>query len=339
MITIAVDAMGGDYAPTEIVRGALEACQQNRHVHVILVGNEPRIKREIRKPIPNLSIVHTDEVIDMDENPSQALKKKKRASIVLAAELVRDGHAEAVLSAGNTGALLEVAVFILGRLRGIRRPAIATFWPTQKGYSLLLDSGANADNKPEHLLQFALMGSLFAEKILGILSPSVGLLNIGEESSKGTVVLQEAFELIKRTDLNFIGNIEPHTFLQGEALVAVCDGFVGNMVLKTAESVAEFLFEVIKKELTKRLHTKVLSGLLKPTFRAIKKRLDYAEYGAAPFLGVNGVCLKSHGKSKARAIKNAINTAERMVKSQIMAELTHLAEELKGPSFALTKSE
>lgn len=328
MTTIALDAMGGDYAPSEIVRGALEACQ-DRRTKLILVGDEHKIKREIRRMPSNLSIVHTDEVIAMDESPTQALKKKKKASVVIAAQMVRDGQAQALLSAGNTGALLEAAVFILGRTPHVRRPAIATFWPTRKSFSLLLDSGANADCKPEHLLQFALMGSLFAEKILGLHNPTVGLLNIGEESHKGTAELQEAYGLIKNTPLNFVGNIEPAGFLMGEAQVAVCSGFVGNMVLKTAEGVSEFLFEVIKKELKKRLHTKVLSGLLRPTFRAIGKKLDYAEYGAAPFLGVNAVCLKSHGKSRAKAIRNAILTASRMVESDIMRDLSHVVEDPK----------
>lgn len=327
MLTIAIDAMGGDYAPAEIVRGALEAAREERQAHLVLVGDELRIKREIRRSNPAISIVHTEEYIGMEESPSAALKKKKRASIVLAAQLVKSGQAEAVLSAGNTGALLEAAVFILGRIHGIRRPAIATFWPTQKGVGMLLDSGANADNKPEHLLQFALMGSRYAEKMLGIHSPTVGLLNIGEESSKGTASHQEVYELLRTAPINFIGNIEPAGFLHGGAHIVVCDGFVGNMVLKTAEGVSEFLFEIIKKELKKRLHTKVLSGLLRPTFRAIGRRLDYAEYGAAPFLGVNGICLKSHGKSKAKAIKNAVHSALRMARSGIMEELSAVAAE------------
>lgn len=330
MTRVAVDAMGGDYAPAEITRGALEACQ-DRRVQLVLVGNEEKIRREIRKLPPNLAIHHTDEVISMEEPPSQAIKKKRRASLVLAAELVRNGEANALLSAGNTGALLEASVFILGRMRGIRRPAIATFWPTRNGFSLLLDSGANAECKAEHLLQFALMGSLFAERVFGIHSPRVGLLNIGEESHKGTQELQEAFHLLQESHLNFVGNIEPAGFLLGEATVAVCSGFIGNMVLKTAEGVSEFLFDVIKKELTKRVHTKVLSGFLRPTFRAIRKQLDYAEYGAAPFLGVNAVCLKSHGKSKAKAIKNAVYSAIHIVESGVMEELSHLTDSQKEP--------
>lgn len=333
MTTIAVDAMGGDYAPSEIIRGAVEACQ-DRRVHIVLVGDEKRIKREVRRPLQNLSIFHTDEKIDMDESPSQALKKKKRASIILAAHLVRDGHANAVLSAGNTGAILETSVLTLGRLHGIRRPAIATTWPTQKGIGLLLDSGANADSKPEHLMQFALMGALFSEKVLGVRDPVVGLLNIGEEPNKGPIELQEAFSLLKKTPLNFVGNVEPTHFLAGDVDVAVCNGFTGNLTLKTAEAVAEWLFEVIKKELKRRFHTKVLSGLLKPTFRSIGKRLDYAEYGAAPFLGVNGICLKSHGKSKAKAIRNAVQTAQRMVDSGIIEELSRLAESIRIPAAA-----
>ncbi|MCL5056120.1 MAG: phosphate acyltransferase PlsX [Firmicutes bacterium] len=329
MVTIALDAMGGDYAPSEIVRGALEACHQDRSLEVILVGDEKRIKRDIRKPLPNLSILHTDEVVEMHESPSQALKKKKKASIILAANLVKNGEAQAVLSAGNTGAILETSVLTLGRLKGIRRPAIATSWPTHKGVALLLDSGANANNKPEHLVQFALMGSVFVEKIRGITSPAIGLLNIGEEPNKGPSEIQEAFQMLQKSKLNFIGNVETTGFLAGEVDVAVCDGFVGNMVLKTAEAVSEFLFDVIKKELRRRFHTKVLSGFLKPTFRSIGKRIDYIEYGAAPFLGVNGICLKSHGKSKAKAIKNAIFTADQMVKIKILEEMSTLVEEVK----------
>jgi glycerol-3-phosphate acyltransferase PlsX len=329
MVTIALDAMGGDYAPSEIVRGALEACHQDQALHVVLVGDEKKIKRDIRRPVSNLSIFHTDEVVEMHESPSHALKKKKKASIVLAATLVKNGEAQAVLSAGNTGAILETSVLTLGRLKGIRRPAIATSWPTHRGVALLLDSGANANNKPEHLVQFALMGSLFVEKIRGIMRPAVGLVNIGEESNKGPLEIQEAFQMLQRSKLNFVGNIETTGFLAGEVDVAVCDGFVGNMVLKTAEAVSEFLFDVIKKELRRRFHTKVLSGFLKPTFRSIGKRIDYTEYGAAPFLGVNGICLKSHGKSKAKAIKNAILTACQMVEIRILDEMSSLAEEVK----------
>ena len=302
--------MGGDNAPKAIVEGALFALK-DFHCEIILIGDENRIKTCIgSQSVPSsLSILHTNEAVAMNENPTAALRQKKKTSVFLATEQVKKGLADAIISAGNTGALLEVAVLTLGRLKGIRRPAIVTPMPTPKGLALLLDAGANSDNKPEHLLQFGIMGSIYAEKVLGRKKPKVGLLNIGKEPNKGNAILLEARELLEHAPVNFIGNVEPFGFLDGEVDVVVCDGFVGNMVLKTAEAVSEKIFSILKKEFSMSFTRKIGALLLLPAFKSIKSRLDQAEYGGAPFLGVNGICLKSHGRANPRAIRNAIKVA------------------------------
>lgn len=309
---IALDAMGGDHAPMAPVEGALQAIK-DFGCEILLVGDEQKIKACLGghgQPLPEgLSILHTDEAIAMNESPTAALRQKKKASVALATEQVRSGAADAIISAGNTGALLEAAVLGLGRLKGIKRPAIVTPWPTESGTGLLLDAGANSDNRPEHLLQFAIMGSVYAEKVLGLKSPRVGFLNIGKETNKGNLVILDARELMENAPLNFVGNVEPMGFLEGEVDVAVCDGFVGNMVLKTGEAVAERIFSIMKEEFTRSLWTKMAAMMLKPALKGIKARLDHTEYGGAPFLGVNGICLKSHGRANARAIRNAIKAA------------------------------
>lgn len=314
--------MGGDHAPFAVVEGALLALK-DFNCEIILVGEEPKILASIgrRRLPPGLSILHTTEVIEMNENPTNALRQKKRASVLLAAEQVNNGMAEALISAGNTGALLEVAVLTLGRLKGIRRPAIVTPWPTSRGTALLLDAGANSDNRAEHILQFGIMGSIYAEKVVGIKNPRIGFLNIGKEPNKGNAVILEAKELIKNVPVNFIGNVEPFGFLDGEADVVVCDGFVGNMVLKTAEAVAERIFSLLKEEFSRSLMRKVATLMLLPAFKNIKARLDQAEYGGAPFLGVNGICLKSHGRANSRAIRNAVKVAVEAYKNKMIPAL------------------
>jgi glycerol-3-phosphate acyltransferase PlsX len=318
-ITIAVDAMGGDFAPAEIVRGALQAIREE-DVSLILVGDEARIRNELAAhELPSrLEIVHTSEYISMEESPSAAVRKKKNASMAVAARLVKEGKAQALVSAGNTGALMEVALLTFGRIHGIKRPAIATVWPVKNGRAMLLDAGANAECKPEHLLQFARMGTIYCEKVLEVSNPRVGLINIGEEPGKGNPLTVHAFQLLKGSNLNFYGNVEVREFINGFVDIAVCDGFTGNIVLKTAEGVAALMTQILKDSIPKTLIRKIGAFLLKPVFRELRNKLDSSEYGGAPFLGLKGICIKSHGRANAKAVKNAIKVAEKSVKSRFI---------------------
>ncbi len=321
---IALDAMGGDYAPEEIIKGALAALNLNKGLHIILVGREEVIQQYLPENIEKnrISLCHCDEVIAMDEHPAIAYRKKKNASISVATHLVKEEKADAVVSAGSTGAQMVAALFGLGRIPGIDRPAIGTVIPTLAGPKLLLDAGANADCKPEHLVQFAQMGSIYAEKILGYTRPRVGLVNIGEEPTKGNELTLQAYELLsKTTDINFTGNIEGRDIPYGRADVMVCDGFVGNTILKVIEGTAGAIFSLMKQELTKNLTSKVGTALLAPGLKALKARLDYAEYGGAPLLGVKGISIICHGSSKAPAIKNAIRVAMECLENNIVETL------------------
>lgn len=304
---IAVDAMGGDYAPGEIVSGAVLAAKQ-LNCDIILVGDEQEISALLPQNC-SVEIRHATEVIAMDESPAVAVRRKKDASIVVATKMVKQGYADAVVSAGSTGAQMTAALLGLGRIRGVKRPAISTLLPTAQGPKVLLDSGANTDSKPEHLVQFAHMGSIYAEKVLGMARPSVALLNIGAEESKGNELTTATYQLLKKEQLNFVGNIEPRDLPAGEADVIVCDGFVGNIVLKLAEGLGGFLMDTIKQELNSSYRYKLGGALAAPGLKNIKKLMDYSEYGGAPLLGVDGVSIISHGSSKSKAIKNAVKVA------------------------------
>lgn len=317
---IALDAMGGDYAPREIVRGAWEACRE-AGMEIILVGDEKTLLDEVNMlggSCSGIEIVHAAETITMDEAPAVAVRRKKKSSVVMAAEMVRDGCAEAMVSAGSTGATMAAALLRWGRIPGIDRPAIAGVLPTAKGVVVLLDVGANVDCKPKHLMQFGIMGSLYANRILGIKSPLVGLLNVGEESTKGNELTQETFPLLRNSALNFCGNIEGRDIFQGTIDVAVCDGFVGNVVLKTGEGLAEVLMKMIKQEMQHSSLAKIGATLTLPAFKNLKRKLDYSEYGGAPLLGVNGVAIVCHGSSKAMAIKNAMYRARESVENGLI---------------------
>ncbi|MBO8167815.1 MAG: phosphate acyltransferase PlsX [Thermoanaerobacteraceae bacterium] len=309
---IAVDAMGGDYAPEEIVAGAL-AAKRDFGYQVVLVGDEARLAKLVGSA--NIEIVHASQVIHMDESPAVAVRQKKDASIVVATRLVKEGEAQAVVSAGSTGAQMTAALFGLGRIRGIKRPAISTILPTENGGKVLLDSGANTDCKPEHLVQFAYMGSIYAEKVLGIENPSVGLLNIGAEETKGNELTVATYQLLKEANLNFVGNIEPRDIPKGRVDVIVCDGFVGNTVLKLAEGLGMFLIGKIKEQLTGSFRSKIGAALVAPSLKEIKKMMDYSEYGGAPLLGINGVSIICHGSSRAKAIRNAVKAAATCVEN------------------------
>jgi glycerol-3-phosphate acyltransferase PlsX len=316
---IAVDGMGGDYAPEAIVEGAVLAAQQY-NADVLLVGDETRLERELdRLQAHKLSIAvcHASEVVHMDEAPGMALRRKRFSSIRIAIELVRSGEAQAVVSAGNTGAALAAATMILRPLKGIDRPAIATLLPTQKGFTVLIDAGANVDCKSTQLLQFGIMGNVFAKCVFGKPSPAVGLLAIGEEDTKGNDVTREAFLMLKQSHLNFIGNVEGKYFFRGIADVVVCDGFIGNIALKMCEGLAEMYGQSLKAGLTKTLWRRLAAMLMRPAFNDIRQRVDASEYGGAPLLGVNGTCIIAHGNSTPKAIKNAIHMAKRFIEERV----------------------
>lgn len=323
MMRIAVDAMGGDYAPGEIIKGALRAAVAYPDIKLILVGPQDKIMENIpeNKLQPNMEIYQASEVIGMDEHPAAAIKKKKDASIVVATRLVKEGYADALVSAGSTGAQMAAALLGLGRIRGISRPAICTVLPTLQDGKLLLDVGANPDAKPENLLQYGVMGSVYAEMILGIKTPRVALLNIGSEEGKGNELVQQAYELFKNSSLNFIGNIEGRDIPYGAADVIVCDAFVGNIVLKTIEGMASSLFQLIKEKITSNSVRKVGALLIKPGLKEIAHTLDYSEYGGAPLLGVNGTSIICHGSSKEQAIYNAIRVAKGCAEERIIDKI------------------
>jgi len=319
VIKIAVDAMGGDFAPDEIVKGCCQAVRELPEVEVVLVGNEEQIVKLLKRcDASRISTVNASQVIGMDESPVSAVREKKDASINVAAQLVKDKKADAIVSAGNTGAFMAAALFKLGRIPGVERPAIATIFPTDSGKVLCLDMGANSDNRPKHLQQFGEMGSVYAEHVMHVKSPRVGLLNIGEEPEKGNELTTAAYPLLKQSRINFIGMVESKEILTGKVDVVVCDGFVGNLILKFGESVSSFVVNLLKKELSKNPITWLASLMLLPVFLSLKKKIDYDEFGGAPILGVDGICIKAHGRARAKAIKNAVRVASEAVAEDII---------------------
>ncbi len=327
---IAVDAMGGDFAPREIIKGALQAAAEYG-IEVILVGDEAQINAELagNNSSGMVSVVHASEVISMGEHPAVAVRRKKNSSIVRATRLVKEGEADAVVSAGSTGAAMASALLNMGRIKGIDRPAIAGVLPNEKGYTVLLDVGANVDCKPQHLLQFGIMGYQYAKKILGNTSPRVGLLSNGEEDTKGNETTLAAFPLLKGAGINFIGNVEGRDIFEGTADVVVCDGFAGNVVLKAGEGMARMLLKMMKEEIAKSLLAKMGTLMAGPALKCLQKRLDYAEYGGAPLLGVNGVSVICHGSSRAKALKNAIRVARESVDNRLVEAISLNIESIK----------
>jgi phosphate acyltransferase len=325
---IALDAMGGDFAPKATILGAIEASKITKD-EIILVGSEPIIRAELENQkklkIPNIKIVHAAESIAMDESPSQALRQKKDSSLAVAARLVSEGKADALVSAGNSGAVMAFALLYLGRIPGVSRPAILTMMPSLAGACAILDVGANVDCKPKHLFQFALMGDIYVKTIFDVPKPRVGLLSIGEEPTKGNEASLEAFGLLKGANINFIGNVEGRDIGQGKTDVAVCDGFTGNILLKFGEGIAEMILKVIREEL--KAHPLAWASLpfLWAALKDLRKKMDYTEYGGAPLLGVNGVTIISHGSSNPKAIKNAIMVASRFAEKNVNKEI---AEEI-----------
>jgi len=320
--------MGGDYAPSVTVEGAVETADEREDIHVILVGDEGVIGRELKKKRHNasrVSLVHASQVVEMHDAPTVAIRKKKDSSIRIGIELVKSGRADAFVSAGHSGVVMATSLLLLGAAKGVYRPAIAAIMPNLRDTFVLLDAGANVDCKPENLLQFALMGNTYCKMVLGRTEPRVGLLSIGEEDTKGNELTKEAFKLLKTTQLNFIGNVEGKDMFTGRADVIVCDGFIGNIALKISEGLAETIIKMLKREITSVSTGRVGYLLMKPAIRNFKKRTDYDEYGGAPLLGLNGTCIISHGRSTAKAIKNALTVAsdyaEKKVSSAISADI------------------
>ena len=323
---LAIDAMGGDNAPKEIVLGAMKAVQSFHDIHIMLVGNETKIKEHLTNS-ERIEIIHTDEVILAADEPVRAVRRKKNASMVLAARQVADGNADACISAGNTGALMAAGLFVVGRIEGIERPALTPTLPTIGGEGfLLLDVGANVDAKPEHLVQYAIMGSLYSEKVRGVLKPRVGLLNIGTEEKKGNELSKQAFELLRKADILFVGNVEARDLLDGVADVVVTDGFTGNMVLKTMEGTALSIFKMLKGALTSSLKSKLAAAVLKPDLVELKNKMDYSEYGGAGLFGLKAPVIKAHGSSDANAVFHAIRQAREMVDKKVTETIKETME-------------
>src|SRR5512134_655832 len=337
---IAVDAMGGDHAPREVVRGAIRAAQEYG-LSLILVGQEERIRAELRAADSagaGIEVAHASEVVVMCEVPVLALRRKRDSSIRVGLSLVREGKAASFISAGNSGAVMAGGLLVLKKIRGVDRPAIAATIPTPHGPVVLIDAGANVDCKPAHLLQFGYMGEAYARKILGISRPRVGVVSIGEEEVKGTDLTRDTGELFRRTGLRFVGNVEGHDFFAGKADVFVCDGFVGNVALKTMEGMAQALGQFLKHEIAKSPLAKVGALLAERALRGVKKKLDYEEYGGAPLLGVRGGVAICHGSSRERAIKNGIRAAGSLARFEVDGEIArsiasrgHVADEAAVP--------
>lgn len=322
---IALDAMGGDRAPGLIVEGALQArAELGSDASIVLVGQKDAVLAEISRlgASPTaFEIADARDVVAMGEQPSATLRRKKDSSIAVGLKLHSEGKAQGFISAGNTGAVAANALIILGRIKGVERPAIATVVPTKAGGCVLLDVGAGIEPRPSQLVQHAVMGACYARCVLSNPEPRVGLLNVGEESTKGTEVIQEAYRLLKESDLNFVGNCEGRDIFAGRVEVAVCDGFVGNILLKFTESVVDMVYGVMKESLTASLRAKAGALLLKPAFKRLRSAFDYAEYGGAPLLGVNGICTICHGSSSPRAIKNAVLATRKYISYDITSSI------------------
>ena len=318
---LAIDGMGGDNAPQSIVEGALQALDDFNDIEILLYGREEAMKPYLKEH-PRLTVIHCEEVVEGEDDPARAVRRKKDSSMTRMLEAVADGTADACLSAGNTGALMAGGLFKVGRIDGVQRPALATTLPTIDGKGfLMLDLGANADAKPEHLLQYAIMGDIYAKKVRGYAAPRIGLLNIGTEEKKGNELTKAVFELLKETDMNFEGNVEARELLNGVADVIVTDGFTGNMVLKTIEGTAGALFAMLKEAFTSSTKAKIGYVLSKDGLKGLKTKMDYTEYGGAALFGLKAPVIKAHGSSNARAIYSAIKQARTMVEHDVCATI------------------
>lgn len=328
---IVVDAMGGDKAPDEIIAGAVQAVKEMEHVHVVLVGLENDLHRQLERYIyakDRLTVVPASQVVDMHDSATVPLRKKKDSSISVGINLLKDPQYNAFISAGNTGAVVAASTIFLGMLEGVERPAIGTVLPTLQGFSLMIDAGANTDPKPQHLVHSALMSRVYARDVLGIADPKIGLLNVGEEDTKGTDFVKEIHRMLsEKLPDSFVGNIEGSGIYRGDCDCIICDGFIGNVVLKVSESLAEAATTLIKREIKKSPIAMLGALLMRPRLRVVRRHADYSEYGGAPLLGVNGIVMICHGRSNAKAIKNAIRAACREVEHNI---LETMAREISG---------
>lgn len=320
-VVIALDAMGGDYAPEQTVKGAVEAVNSSDEIRVILVGKQDMITKELEKyeyAKEDIEVVHASEIIDMGDVPTVAIKDKKDSSLVVAMRLVREGKADALVSAGSTGAVLVGGQLVVGRLKGIKRPPLAPFIPTTKGFSLLIDCGANVDARPEHLVQFAQMGSIYYENVMGKKNPTVALLNIGTEEEKGNQLVKDTKPLMKECkNINYIGSVEARELVSGAADVIVCEAFVGNVVLKFFEGLALTLFGSLKEGLMSSARTKLGALLVKPALKGLKNQFDTSSQGGAPLLGLKGLVVKAHGNSSSKEIEIALKQCISFKKQRI----------------------
>ncbi len=335
MARVAIDAMGGDHAPLEIISGALSALNFLDDLNLVLVGHEEKILEVLEKmkyPEERVEIRHASEIIECDDDPGLSIRNKKNASMVKALQMVRSGEADAVLSAGNTGALMAGGVLFLGRLSGISRPALLTPMPSFKGEPVLfLDVGANMDSRPEQLLQYAHMGRIYAQQVLNYREPRIALLNVGVEKNKGNVQVKQAYSLFERLLPGFCGNVEGTEVFFNAAEVVICDGFVGNIFLKTSEGLSRAILSFFRQEIDNKLSYKLGALLLKPVFLGLRNKIDTSGYGGAPLLGVNGLCIKCHGSSRARSIEQAlIKQAYPFVQNNVTRKLQSALEKLAG---------
>ena len=329
MIRIALDAMGGDHAPSETIKGAISALTLFPNIEVILVGQDARISKELKKHKhdPRISIYNASEVISTSEPPIQAIKQKKDSSIVKGVSLVKEEKADAFVSAGNSGALMAASLFGLGRVFGIERPAFATIFPSKKGKVLLLDMGANVDCKPTHLVSFAKMGNIYSKYVLHVKDPKIGLVNIGEEPEKGNELTTSTYPLLKEEkSINFAGMVESKEIFAGKIDVVVCDGFTGNLILKICESTATFIVEMLAGEVKSHPLAVLAAIFLIPAIFRLKKKVDYDEFGGAELLGINGVVVKAHGRAKSKAIMNAIRVATESVEGKVVEYISKVGE-------------
>ncbi|WP_027414559.1 phosphate acyltransferase PlsX [Aneurinibacillus terranovensis] len=327
---IAIDAMGGDFAPHATVEGSLQAAKDWPDLRIILVGDEQQLMPLLENAPKNIEVRHASEIISADEEPVKAMRRKRDSSLVVAVTMVKNKEADACISAGNTGAFMTSGLLITGRIKGIERPALSPIVPTISGQGvMILDAGANMDVGPKNLLQYAIMGSIYAEKVMKVEKPRIGLLNVGTEAGKGSELTKEAYGLLQNSSVNFIGNVEARDVTEHVCDVVVCDGFSGNILLKTMEGMARAIFNIMKEEFTRNIPSKAAAMMLKPALKRIKLQMDYAEYGGALLMGIQGTCIKAHGSSNARAIRNAIAQAKSFVEQDVNMLI---AQEIQGES-------
>ncbi|MCR3759327.1 phosphate acyltransferase PlsX [Clostridium felsineum] len=328
---ISIDGMGGDNAPEAVVKGCVDAINENSNLHIIITGPSDKINAELKKYTFNkesIELVDAKDVITNNEHPVMAIRRKKESSLYKALNLVKEGKAEAVISAGSTGALMAGATLMVGRIQGIDRVALSPIMPGKNAPFMVTDAGANVDCKPQYLLQFALMGKIYFESVLNVKNPTIGLVNIGAEEEKGNELTKSAHKLLKESGFNFVGNVEPRDVSSGDTDILVCDGFVGNTLLKMYEGVASNLFKMLKSELMSSTRSKLGALMLKPTLKSFAKKFDYSEYGGSPFLGSKGIVIKAHGSSNSKAFKNAIKQAAICSENKIIDKISSQLKEI-----------